>query len=81
MSQHGIRTVGIVAAAIALAGMLLGAGSAFAQTKTVRLAKQFGISYLPLTIMEQKKLLEAAWQDAAASTSRPNGCSSPAGRR
>jgi NitT/TauT family transport system substrate-binding protein len=29
-----------------------------AQVKTVRLAKQFGISYLPLTIMEDKKLLE-----------------------
>jgi NitT/TauT family transport system substrate-binding protein len=58
VSQHRIRTVGIAAAAIALAGMLLGAGSACAQTKTVRLAKQFGISYLPLTIMEEKKLLE-----------------------
>jgi NitT/TauT family transport system substrate-binding protein len=31
---------------------------AAAQTKTVRLAKQFGISYLPLTVMEEKKLLE-----------------------
>jgi NitT/TauT family transport system substrate-binding protein len=31
---------------------------AWAQTKTVRLAKQLGISYLPLTIMEEKKLLE-----------------------
>jgi sulfonate transport system substrate-binding protein len=38
--------------------MFLGAGAATAQTKTVRLAKQFGISYLPLTIMEEKKLLE-----------------------
>ena len=34
------------------------AGDAVAQTKTVRLAKQLGISYLPLTIIEQKKLLE-----------------------
>ena len=31
---------------------------ASAQTKTVRLAKQFGISDLPLTVMEEKKLLE-----------------------
>src|SRR3712207_8141851 len=36
----------------------LWAANAEAQTKTVRLAKQFGISYLPLTIMEEKKLLE-----------------------
>jgi NitT/TauT family transport system substrate-binding protein len=42
-----------VAAAVAFAG------DARAQTKTVRLAKQLGISYLPLTIMEQKGLLEA----------------------
>jgi sulfonate transport system substrate-binding protein len=57
VKQHRIRTVGVAAAAIAL-GMLVGIGSAVAQTKTVRLAKQFGISYLPLTIMEEKKLLE-----------------------
>jgi NitT/TauT family transport system substrate-binding protein len=37
----------------------LGASSAGAQTRTIRIAKQFGISYLPLTIMEEKKLLEA----------------------
>ncbi|MBI3433976.1 MAG: ABC transporter substrate-binding protein, partial [Proteobacteria bacterium] len=44
----------------ALAGttfLALGA-NAQAQTKTVRLAKQFGISYLPLTVMQQNKLLE-----------------------
>jgi NitT/TauT family transport system substrate-binding protein len=29
-----------------------------AETKTVRVAKQFGISYLPLTVMEESKLLE-----------------------
>jgi NitT/TauT family transport system substrate-binding protein len=38
--------------------LLMLAASAEAQTKTVRLAKQLGISYLPLTIMEEKKLLE-----------------------
>jgi NitT/TauT family transport system substrate-binding protein len=42
-----------VAAALAFA-----AGPALAQTKTVRIAKQFGVSYLPLTLMEHKKLLE-----------------------
>jgi NitT/TauT family transport system substrate-binding protein len=33
-------------------------GLADAQTKTVRIAKQYGISYLPLTIMAEKNLLE-----------------------
>jgi NitT/TauT family transport system substrate-binding protein len=45
--------VGLAAAIVFAAA----AGQADAQT-TVRLAKQFGVSYLPLTIMEQKKLLE-----------------------
>jgi len=30
----------------------------FAQAQTVRIAKQYGISYLPLTIMEERHLLE-----------------------
>jgi NitT/TauT family transport system substrate-binding protein len=47
----------IISALAALAVLL--PVTAQAQTKTVRLAKQFGISYLPLTIMEQKQLLEA----------------------
>ena len=38
---------------------LLPRGPAEAATETVRLAKQFGISSLPLTIMEKKGLLEA----------------------
>ncbi|MGN6572035.1 MAG: ABC transporter substrate-binding protein [Pseudolabrys sp.] len=36
-----------------------GATSGEAAPRVVRIAKQYGISYLPLTIMEQKKLLEA----------------------
>jgi len=32
--------------------------AARAETSTVRIAKQFGISYLPLTIMESEKLIE-----------------------
>ncbi|MBV9114059.1 MAG: ABC transporter substrate-binding protein [Hyphomicrobiales bacterium] len=39
--------------------MSIGPRPALAETKTVRLAKQFGISYLPLTIIEKKGLLEA----------------------
>ena len=45
--------------ALIAGAFLLPAAGTQAQTKTVRLAKQFGISYLPLTIMEQKQLLEA----------------------
>jgi NitT/TauT family transport system substrate-binding protein len=40
------------------AAFALAAAPAGADTKTVRLAKQFGISYLPLTVMEERKLLE-----------------------
>lgn len=47
-----------IIAALAAAAVALPAPGTQAQTKTVRLAKQFGISYLPLTIMEQKHLLE-----------------------
>ena len=42
-----------------IAALLLSPGGAGAETQTVRIAKQYGISYLPLTIMEEKKLLEA----------------------
>jgi len=52
----GPARLALAAAALA-AGSLLAAGAS-AETQTVRLAKQFGISYLPLTIMEEKKLLE-----------------------
>lgn len=47
-----------VAAAALCGAALAAAGAAEAQTRTVRLAKQFGISYLPLTVMEQKGFLE-----------------------
>lgn len=49
--RASVWVIGLVAAVAA-------AGSVHAQTKTVRLAKQFGISYLPLTVMEERKLLE-----------------------
>ena len=53
MTARGfIRLVGTVAA---LCGAL---GAARAEVSTVRLAKQFGISYLPLTVMEEEGLLE-----------------------
>jgi NitT/TauT family transport system substrate-binding protein len=43
---------------VALAALALAAIAGTAQAPTVRIAKQFGISYLPLTMMEQKNLLE-----------------------
>ena len=46
-------TVGLV-----LLMNIAGVCGAFAETKTVRIAKQFGISYLPITVMESEKLLE-----------------------
>ena len=41
------------------AAALLFVGSAKAETRTVRIATQYGISYLPMTIMAEKNLLEA----------------------
>jgi NitT/TauT family transport system substrate-binding protein len=45
----------LLAAAMTLAVCV----SAHAETRTVRIAKQYGISYIPLTIMQEKHLLEA----------------------
>ena len=39
--------------------LLFAAHPTNAETRVVRIAKQYGISYLPLTIMQEKKLLEA----------------------
>ena len=44
---------------LVIAAAFLFAGSANAETRTVRIATQYGISYLPLTIMAEKNLLEA----------------------
>jgi NitT/TauT family transport system substrate-binding protein len=52
-----IFTRSLVAASAAALFLLLPA-RAHAEVKTVRLAKQYGISYLPLTVMEEKNLLE-----------------------
>ena len=42
----------------AAAALVFGVTAGNAETRVVRIAKQYGISYLPLTIMEEKKLLE-----------------------
>ncbi|MBI3453107.1 MAG: ABC transporter substrate-binding protein [Rhodospirillales bacterium] len=54
------RTVrGTIFAAAGLAALLFAAVPAAAQeAKEVRVAKQFGISYLPMTVMEERKLIE-----------------------
>ncbi|HEX2215506.1 MAG TPA: ABC transporter substrate-binding protein [Xanthobacteraceae bacterium] len=56
--DHSRRRLLQVALGASAAAAIPGFRQAKAQAMTVRLAKQFGISYLPLTIMEQKKLLE-----------------------
>lgn len=45
--------------AVAVVALAISASNANAETRVVRIAKQYGISYLPITIMEQNKLLEA----------------------
>ena len=52
--RHDWRWMPLLAAAA-----FLFVGSAKAETRTVRIATQYGISYLPLTIMAEKNLLEA----------------------
>jgi ABC-type nitrate/sulfonate/bicarbonate transport system substrate-binding protein len=47
-----------IAVAVAVVALMATGGSASAQTKTVRIARQYGVSYLPLTIMEERRLLE-----------------------
>jgi NitT/TauT family transport system substrate-binding protein len=55
--KTGVRLKGpIVAAALVFSFF---ATNANAETRVVRLAKQYGISYLPLTIIEEKKLIES----------------------
>jgi NitT/TauT family transport system substrate-binding protein len=54
---HARRFIAVLAA-LAATATVFGSSVANAETKTIRLAKQFGISYLPLTIMETKHLLE-----------------------
>lgn len=49
-------TLSLFAAAAVLA---YSATNVSAETRTVRVAKQFGISYLPLSVMEEKGLIEA----------------------
>ena len=51
------RFIRLAGSFLLLAGVATGA---MAESGEVRIAQQFGISYLPLTIMNHEKLLEAA---------------------
>jgi NitT/TauT family transport system substrate-binding protein len=51
-----LRRITAVAAAAAFTAAF--ATAVNAEPQTVRIAKQFGISYLPITVMQEKKLLE-----------------------
>jgi NitT/TauT family transport system substrate-binding protein len=54
MAMNGMRSAALIAAIVW--GVLSAAGPAAAET--VRIARQFGISYLPLILMQDAKLLE-----------------------
>jgi len=56
-----MRMLAAVLSIALLAGL---AGSALAETCTVRLAKQFGIGYLPLIVMETRMLIEKHCHEA-----------------
>jgi NitT/TauT family transport system substrate-binding protein len=56
---HDRRTFWRLPLLAALAITSLAGTAASAEPRTVRIATQYGISYLPLTIMAEKKLLEA----------------------
>lgn len=53
------KTCGWLLAAAAVLALAVSTGAAEAQTRVVRVAKQYGISYLPLTVIEEQKLIEA----------------------
>lgn len=53
-----VRVASAWATAIAVAAALAVGPAAAQEAKEVRLAKQFGISYLPITVMEERKLIE-----------------------
>jgi NitT/TauT family transport system substrate-binding protein len=57
-NSYSVSGLSVQAAMLAMGILAFGTTNATAETQTVRLAKQFGISYLPLTVMEDKKLLE-----------------------
>jgi hypothetical protein len=62
-----------------VAAALLFVDSAKAETRTVRIATQYGISYLPMTIMAERTCSKPRARNAG-SILKPNGCASPEAR-
>ncbi|MBR0859188.1 ABC transporter substrate-binding protein [Bradyrhizobium liaoningense] len=57
MGGQAVKSSYLVLAAFALASVLAPNASR-AEVSTIRLAKQYGLAYLPLTIMQEEKILE-----------------------
>jgi NitT/TauT family transport system substrate-binding protein len=58
MSRMVARSLSAVGVLLASAILAAPSAPARAETDTLRVAKQFGISYLPITVMEERKLIE-----------------------
>ncbi|HEX2113833.1 MAG TPA: ABC transporter substrate-binding protein, partial [Alphaproteobacteria bacterium] len=58
MNNRFMRSTNILATAGLVATLAFGAPAAAQETKELRIAKQFGISYLPITVLEERKLIE-----------------------
>ncbi|CAM5440555.1 Putative aliphatic sulfonates-binding protein OS=Afipia felis OX=1035 GN=ssuA_4 PE=4 SV=1 [Afipia felis] len=57
MMKSVVKTMAAIGVVAGLAGVGFASG-AHAEVNTVRIAKQYGLGYLPLTMMEEQKLLE-----------------------
>ena len=59
MNMHSLARKVLLGSAIIFGSAMFAAPPTFGEeAKEVRVAKQFGISYLPITVMEEKKLIE-----------------------
>jgi NitT/TauT family transport system substrate-binding protein len=56
MAEYAAKSAGL--AALATLVLALAAPACAQETREVRVAKQFGISYLPITVMEERQLIE-----------------------
>src|SRR5690349_6424251 len=62
--QGGHMSIARFAAKIALVVLLVASRVALGEATEVRVAQQYGIGYLPLMVMEQKKLIERFAKEA-----------------
>lgn len=58
IAKHDFRFGRLVAYIGMATSLLLTAGSASAEVSEVRIAQQFGVNYLPLTVMKKHQLVE-----------------------